>query len=303
MTKKFLTIASAVLAVLLILMVLTVIILENSHSKPETPGMLGSTSSLQNQNTDSTGTTETQGATVGTQPSFPTAAPTDPSVPQETEPSVPVGPAEPENTEFWKEIPADRQLLAMQYFVYDCQQEAFLILSGSEDERAYPASITKLFTAYLALQYLEPDQKIVAKEALELVGPGSSVAKIKWGDVLTVEQLIEGMILPSGNDAAAILAVEAGRVMGGMPNENAADAAKRFVAGMNALAADLGMTGTNFMNPDGLDDKNHYSTVADMVIIGKLALECDIIMKYVTVSKDKTMVFTMIGGTEIAAQM
>ena len=67
---------------------------------------------------------------------------------------------------------------------------------GNETEKLYPASITKLLTSYVVLQYLQPDEIIVAGDALELVPEDSSVANIKEGDKLTVEQLIAAMMLP-----------------------------------------------------------------------------------------------------------
>ena len=63
----------------------------------------------------------------------------------------------------WKTYPADRQLLAQQYFVYDCKANTFLVSSGTGSERIYPASITKLFTAYVAMQYVEPETEITPK--------------------------------------------------------------------------------------------------------------------------------------------
>ena len=85
-------------------------------------------------------------------------------------------------TEFvpdWPTYPASRTLLAKQYFVYDCNSESFLTSSGTQNERVYPASITKLFTAYVALQYLQPGAQITAGNELDLVAWGSSVAKIE----------------------------------------------------------------------------------------------------------------------------
>lgn len=191
-----------------------------------------------------------------------------------------------ESTPLWNTYPADRQLLAQQYFVYNCNTDSFLISSGQDSERVYPASVTKLFTAYVAMEYLQPDTEITAGDALNLVAWGSSVAKIKKGDVLTVEQLVEAMLLPSGNDAAYLLACEAGRIIKDNPNLSATAAANAFVAQMNDEAAKLGMTGTNFVNPDGIHDSNHYTTFADLVILGKLALENETVMKYAATAKE-----------------
>ena len=180
----------------------------------------------------------------------------------------------------WKTYPADRKLLAQQYFVYDCNTNTFLVSSGQENERVYPASITKLFTAYVALQYLEPTAEITAGDALDMVAWGSSVAKIQKGDVLTVEQLVEAMLLPSGNDAAYILACAAGKVIADNENLSTLTALQVFMSKMNGQAAAVGMTHTYFMNPDGIHDDHHYSTFGDLAILGKLAMENETIMKY-----------------------
>lgn len=186
----------------------------------------------------------------------------------------------------WNTYPADRQLLAKQYFVYDCKANTFLVSSGTENERIYPASITKLFTAYVAMQYVDPETKITAGDELDLVAWGSSVAKIKKGDTLTAGQLVEAMILPSGNDAAYMLACQAGRVIKDNPSLNPAAAVQAFMTQMNAKAKAAGMTGTNFVNPDGIHDSKHYTTFADLVILGKLSMEDATIMEHaVTPSK------------------
>ena len=189
----------------------------------------------------------------------------------------------------WNTYPDDRALLAQQYFVYDCKADSFLISSGDAATQVYPASITKLFTAHVAMQYLDPTAQITAGDALNYVVPGSSVAKIKAGDTLRVEQLVEAMMLPSGNDAAYILACEAGRVLKNNPQLGAAAAKDAFVAEMNAQAAAAGMTGTHFVNPDGIHDTNHYSTFGDLAILGKLAMANETIMKYATMAKDTVM--------------
>ena len=193
-------------------------------------------------------------------------------------------------TEFvpdWPTYPASRTLLAKQYFVYDCNSESFLTSSGTQNERVYPASITKLFTAYVALQYLQPGAQITAGNELDLVAWGSSVAKIEKGDVLTVMQLVEAMLLPSGNDAAYLLAAAAGRAMEQNPELDAMSAVEEFMKKMNALAADLGMTGTHFVNPDGIHDDNHYMTFGDLALLGKLSMENATIMQYAVVPKEQ----------------
>ena len=188
---------------------------------------------------------------------------------------------EPQPT--WMTFPADREITAKQAFVYDCSKEAFAYLSGSENEKVYPASITKLMTAYVALQFLSDDQLITAGDALDLVGPGSSVAEIKKGDVLTTSQLVAGLLLPSGNDAAYILAVEAGRIIKNDSQLTPTKAVSAFMAEVNGQMRSLGMTGTNFTNPDGYHEYEHFTCVKDLVKIGKLSIEHPVIADAVKV--------------------
>ena len=180
----------------------------------------------------------------------------------------------------WTMFPADRALTAKQYFVYDCQTDTFVKTSGDITERVYPASITKLFSAYVAGQYLRKDLSIKAGASLDLVHAGSSVAGLAKGDELTVRQLIEAMMLPSGNDAAYVLAVEAGRVLAGK-SATTQEAVDAFVAEMNRQAKILGMTDTKFANPDGIHRAEHYSSFHDLARLGVLALEDPVIMQYV----------------------
>ena len=174
----------------------------------------------------------------------------------------------------WMTFPEDRQLTAQQYFVFNCETAEFVTISGAETDRIYPASVTKLFTAYVANQYLNPDREITVDKAMDYVYPGSSVAELKRGDVVTPRQLVEGMLLPSGNDAAYVLAIAAK----GSP--------EAFVAEMNSQADLLGMHDPNFANPDGIHEDNHYMSFHDLALLGMLALEDPVIMEYAAVAKE-----------------
>jgi len=213
-----------------------------------------------------------------------TAAPATIPAPQ---PSEPVVAPKPQLT--WKTYPEDRQITAKQYFVYDLTQQKYLVSSG--DTKVYPASITKLFSAYVALQYLDAEEVITSPDIRELVMPGSSVAGIEAAEKLTVEKLVEAMLLPSGNDAAYVLAVVAGHRIGS-GNLSPYSAANLFVERMNALAKEKGMTGSHFANPDGIHESNHYTTYHDLTIMAALALENPTIAKYAnTANGSRTMMY------------
>lgn len=209
-----------------------------------------------------------------------------------TEPTEP--PTEPPT---WPTYPEDREITAQQAFVYDCSTDEFVYISGSENETVYLASITKLFTAHVALQYLQPDDEITVGDELDMVAWGSSVANLEKGNVLTVEMLIEAMMLPSGNDAAYTLAAAAGRAIDGNAELSASAAVNVFMAQMNQEARIQGMLNTHFVNPDGIHAADHYSSMGDLALLGKLALESPSIIRCCTAARD---IVTPIKGRSFA---
>ena len=192
--------------------------------------------------------------------------------------------AEPKTPDItWMTFDDGREITASQYFVYSRSDGEFKVSFG-DGEKVYPASVTKLFTAYVALKYLEPDDVIVVGDALQMVTPGSSVAGFEAGEEVTVATLVEAMLLPSGNDAAYILACEVGWKIGGDMHYSLA--AQRFTEEMNSVAGELGMNGTNFANPDGIHHDDHYTTYKDLVIMAEVSLDNPVIAIYAKVSSE-----------------
>lgn len=183
-----------------------------------------------------------------------------------------------------EEEPEYLELAATRYFAYDVRTEEYLRIEGDANEKLYPASITKLLTSYVVLQYLDPQQTVVVGDALRLVDPDSSVADLQEGDELTVEQLIAGMMLPSGNDAAQVAAVETGRMIAGDASLDAASAKQVFVDEMNRQAELLGMENSHFVSPDGWHDEDHYTTMADLVTLSKVVLNNQTMLKYTSLA-------------------
>jgi D-alanyl-D-alanine carboxypeptidase (penicillin-binding protein 5/6) len=209
-------------------------------------------------------------------PPIPTEAP------PEVEETVPATTAPPDQ----KEPP---QVSATRYFAYDLRKDMFLAQKGDGDAKLYPASITKLLTCHVVLQYLEPDDKVTVGDAMNLVQFDSSLANLKEGDELTVEQLVAAMMLPSGNDAAQVAAVAAGRAIAGDKNLDYQEAVKVFVKQMNAMAQELGMSNSRFVTPDGWHDDDHYTTMNDLVILCQAALENETILKYTSKATDSVL--------------
>lgn len=163
-------------------------------------------------------------------------------------------------------------ITATSAFVYDSTGSELVYCLGDMGDQIYPASITKLFTGYVALQHLSEDTVVTGGEELYYVDPDSSLAYIAYGNQLTVDMLIEGMMLPSGNDAAYMLAAAAGRVIAGDPYLYPEFAVDEFVEEMNLQAAIHGMSGTHFSAPDGIHWDDHFTTMEDLITVAELAL-------------------------------
>lgn len=121
-----------------------------------------------------------------------------------------------------------------------------------------PASTTKIMTAILALELTEPEEITTVSE--KAGGVGESSIYLDKGDKIKIGELLEGALLSSGNDACVALA------------ENTAGSQDEFIRLMNQKAASLGAYNTNFVNPNGLPDPNHYSTAFDLALITRYAM-------------------------------
>ena len=175
---------------------------------------------------------------------------------------------------------AAKSLSARQILVYDSTNDEVLYVKAPEGGKLYPASVTKLFTCYAALQVLDPSKVVTAGKELELVAEDSSKAYIYRKQQVTVKMLVGGMMMPSGNDAAMIMAAAAGRKVAGNSHLGAEEAVQAFVAEMNRQAEELGFEKTHFTNPDGYHVGSHYTCITDLVRMAELALGNDIIRRY-----------------------
>ncbi len=139
-----------------------------------------------------------------------------------------------------------------------------VIYEKNSDKRLYPASTTKIMTALVTLETLDelglgPDSKVIVP--VEAAGVEGSSLYLKAGEKLSLEELLYGLMLQSGNDSAEAIAVCVGGTR------------EAFVEKMNLKAEQLGCSGTHFVNPSGLFDENHYTTAGDLAIIAAEAME------------------------------
>ncbi len=137
-----------------------------------------------------------------------------------------------------------------------------ILYSKNANSIMYPASTTKIMTAILTLEKCNlSDTAVVSHNAVFSIPSGYSTASLVEGEVLTIEQLLNVLLIPSANDAAVVLA------------EHIAGSVEAFSDMMNSKAVELGCLNTHFVNPNGIHNENHYSTAYDLALIGKYAMK------------------------------
>ena len=176
--------------------------------------------------------------------------------------------------------PQELSLTASKAFVYNCTEDYMVYAGGDMDEKIAPASLTKLLTGYVVLQYMDPAAVVTVGEEITWIDPESSWANLHQNNRLTVEMLIQGLMMQSGNDAAYTLAVACGRTIRNDESLNARDALGVFMDEMNNQARLLGLSNTHYVNPDGIDAKGHYTSCNDLVTISGIVMEDPLLMKY-----------------------
>ena len=159
------------------------------------------------------------------------------------------------------------------------------------DMSIYPASMTKIMTTIIAFDLLKQgkikleDEVIVSENAWRLSSAGYSSMFIMLNDKVTIEDLLKGIIIVSGNDACVALA------------EGIAGTESNFAEMMNEKAQEIGMENTNFTNSSGINDPDNYSTVRDIAIMSKHLIEN--YPKYYEYFKEKEFTWERTGGDPI----
>jgi len=137
-----------------------------------------------------------------------------------------------------------------------------ILYSENADEKMYPASTTKILTAILAIEHCNLDDVVTASyDAITSIPAGYETASLQIGEKLTVEQLIQILLVHSANDAANVLA----EYVGGSVDS--------FSAMMNTKANELGLSNSHFTNAYGKHDDNHYTTARDLATILQYCLK------------------------------
>lgn len=136
------------------------------------------------------------------------------------------------------------------------------------DKTHYPASITKILTALVALENSElTDEVLFSEDSISFLEYGDAHIGMTPGEILSMEDALYGMLLASANEVAYAIAENVGKLMGGDYNT--------FIQKMNERSAELGCTGSHWTNPNGLHDDNHYTTAHDMALIASEVYQYD----------------------------
>jgi len=152
------------------------------------------------------------------------------------------------------------------YIVYDRISKS-MIIGKNEDVKSAMASTTKIMTTIVILEKSDLDETVTV--SAKAGGTGGSRLGLKRGDKASVKDLLYGLMLRSGNDAAVALA------------EHVGGSVKEFAELMNEKAIELGLTNTHFVTPHGLDDANHYTTALELAKLTDYAMDNETFAKIV----------------------
>ncbi len=168
--------------------------------------------------------------------------------------------------------------------LFDVSKKEVLYSKNPYDE-IYPASITKVMTAYLALKYGSLDQVLTATPVIHMEDPDATrIKKMREGDTMTLYQALHIILIYSANDVANMIA------------EGISGSVEEFVELMNEEAAALGATNTHFTNANGLPDPNHYSTAYDLYLIFNEAMKNEIFREIINMSSYTTTYYDKNGN-------
>jgi len=163
-------------------------------------------------------------------------------------------------------------------------------------EAVFPASTAKILTSLVALDWCKEEEEVTIGDEITMIPSDASKAYLKQGQVLTIRNLLEGMLVPSGNDAAYATAVYVGRKSLQNPAASSVEAVIEFARLMNLKAKELGAKNSCFKTPDGYDAIGQYTTAYDLGKIGLAAIEKETIL---TISKKSRARNVFVSGEDV----
>lgn len=161
-----------------------------------------------------------------------------------------------------------------------------IVFSKNANQVMYPASLTKILTALVALKNASLNQVLTATESVYVSESGAQLCGLKPGDNMTLDQALHILLMYSANDAALLIA------------ENVGGTVENFVQMMNDEAKRLGATNSNFVNPHGLSNDEHYTTAYDLYLIFNEAIKYDEITEIIHMTSYSTSFYDAEGKTK-----
>ena len=153
------------------------------------------------------------------------------------------------------------------------QKTGTVLFAYNEHVRNYPAGLTKMLTAIVALEYLDPQRVIVVGPEIYSIPAGALRSGHQTGEHITVHNLLRGLMIRNGNDSGAVLALQTVQAQRNNNNVPFGDAVRIFSQMMNDRARELGARNTNFVNPNGLHHDDHVTTAYDLALIARAFME------------------------------
>lgn len=148
-----------------------------------------------------------------------------------------------------------------------------ILFEKNADQKMYPASMTKVLTSLVALDYFEPEELITVGTEINEITLDSSKAGHQVGETLTMKNAIRGLIIPSGNDSANVVAAAVARRAENDENLSFSQCEVIFTDLMNKKAEELGAKNSHFSNAHGYHSEDHYTTARDMALISKAFMD------------------------------
>lgn len=182
--------------------------------------------------------------------------------------------------------------LSAQYVYALDSSNGQILFDKNSTSKCYPASTTKILTSIVAIESINLDTTFTVGNEINLAEEGSSLAYLVQGEEISLKDLLYGLMLPSGNDAAYTIAVNVARILTGNPILTDNEAVTYFVNLMNEKAQEIGMVNSHFEVPDGYHNKNHYVTVQDMMRLLIYAQRVDILKQVASTQSYSTTALT-----------
>ena len=158
------------------------------------------------------------------------------------------------------------------------------VYAKNVNQQLYPASLTKVMTALVALKYGTPDQLLTASDNVIITESSAQLCGLKPGDKMTLDQALHILLIYSANDVAVLIA------------EGIGGSVDSFVEMMNEEAASIGATNCHFMNPNGLTQDDHYVTTYDLYLIFQEAMKYELFNQIIQMTSYSTTYMDSLGA-------